>query len=382
MRRIFFICLLLAVTPLSVLAAAGPTEEKENYPDGTLHFRVPLNSKGERNGTYTAYFPGKKLQERARYENGQLNGVREQYDDKGKLLAEEAWINGRLIAPKSPKQIEAARIQILKDSATAVQKMPTLSNPRAPGVEPLAKSIAKLNTYRYLADVSPDVTLDDSYVNLCQYAAELLVQVGHLTHSPERPAGISDEAYKLGKDGCGRSNLFVGGDITGSVDAYMNDSDKGNIDRLGHRRWVLNPKMAKTGFGGSGKFAAMYSFDGSRTDTPDYDYVCYPPRGYCPMNLFSNGWAWHVTVNPSKYKVDSEASLTIYPVDNKLRRADKPLELDYKNVNKDGFGVPNAIIAKPKGFAMKPNMLYEVVVGGVKSKDGKAAEISYFVSFY
>src|SRR4051794_19544747 len=206
MRRIFFICLLLALAPLPARAAGGPTEEKENYPDGSLHFRVPLNAKGERNGAYTAYYPGKKVQERSRYENGQLTGVRERYDEKGKLLAEEAWAHGRLVAPKSPRQIEAARVQILKDTAASVLKTGPLSTPHAPAAEPLARALAKVNTFRYLADVPADVVLDNDYVNLCQYAAELLVQVGHLTHSPDRPAGVGDEAYKLGKDGCGRSN--------------------------------------------------------------------------------------------------------------------------------------------------------------------------------
>ncbi len=40
--------------------------------------------------------------------------------------------------------------------------------------------------------------------------------------------------------------------------------------------------MAKTGFGGGGKFAVMWSFDGSRTDVPDYNFVAFPPRGFTP----------------------------------------------------------------------------------------------------
>jgi hypothetical protein len=382
MRRLSLAFLLLFAAAASPAARAA--EERENHPDGTLHFRVPLNVKGQRHGTYTAYFPGgKKLEERARYDAGQLSGARERYDDKGNLLGEETWVRGRLVCPKSPKQIEAARAQLLKDAAAWVMKAGRPPNPNAPSAEALARSLAKVNTYRYLCDVPADVVLDNDYINLCQHGAEILVKVGSLTHNPPRPAGVSDEAYQLGKDGCGRSNLFMGGDPVASVDAYMNDSDDRNIDRLGHRRWILNPRMAKTGFGGSGKFSAMYSFDGSREATPQYDFVCYPPRGYCPKALFDAGYAWHVSLNPDKYTVDDKAEMAIYPVDAKLTRAKAPLELDYKHVDRGGFGINNAIIGRPKGFVLRPGFVFEVVLSGVHViGEEKAAEVSYFVTFY
>jgi hypothetical protein len=377
----------LAVLSLAVLAVAPPraaaAEEKANHPDGTLAFRVPQNAKGQRHGSYTAYWPGgKKIREKAKYQNGDLNGARELYDDKGVLTAEEMWVAGRLVFPKSPRMIEAMRPVILKQSAASVLKTGKPTNPAAPSMETLARALARVNTYRYLCDLPGDVVLDDGYINLCQHGSELLVKVGQLTHTPARPAGVGDETYQLGKDGCGRSNLFMGGDAVASVDAYMNDSDAGNIDRLGHRRWVLNPKMAKTGFGQAGRFSAMYSFDGAREEVPDYDYVCFPPRGYCPSNLFGANWAWHVSLNPAKYKVDDKAELAIYPVNSSLKRSDRPLDLDYKHVDLGGFGVPNAIIARPKGFALRPHVLFEVVVKNVLTKDDEPADISYFVSFY
>ena len=192
--------------------------------------------------------------------------------------------------------------------------------------QPLARALAKLRTYRFIAGVPDDVTYDDSYINLCTYAGELLDKVGKLTHDPPHPAGVDDEAFKLGHDGCGRSNIFSSADIVGSVDAYMDDSDAGNIDRLGHRRWILNPKMGMTGFGAGSHYSAMYSFDGSRKDVPDYGFVSYPPPGYCPHDLFNASHAWHVSFNPAHYKVGDDVKAAIYPVDLKLNRANEPLE--------------------------------------------------------
>jgi hypothetical protein len=345
-------------------------------------YRVPVDAKGLWHGNFVGYWPGgKKVKEKSQYQNGDLEGVRQLFDQDGKLTADQTWHMGKLICPKSIQQIKEAKVRLSSEAAMAVEKLGSPSNPNAPAAAVLSESLAKLNFYRYLADVPPDVIYDNDYINLCQYASELLTKIGHLTHTPERPAGIDDKTYKLGKDGCGRSNLAAGSGAVGSIDMYMNDSDKSNIDRLGHRRWVINPQMQKTGIGQAGKFSALYSFDGSRESKFDYEFVCFPPRGYCPVTNFAPDHAWHVTVNPSKYKLTDSAALAIYPVDAKLKRGAE-LELDYKNVNRDGFGVGNAIIARPKGLVMKPNNVFEVVVSGVEDKEGKPATIRYYVSFY
>lgn len=380
MSRAAAVVLLLFALPLTARAAA---EQKENHEDGTLRFKVPLNAKGERHGLYTAFFPGgKNVQEKCRYENGARTGVRETYDEKGQLVGEQAWVRGRLVCSKSPRMIDATRQQLLKEAAASIRNLGSLANPRAPSPEQLARAVARLNAYRYLADLPADVIIDDRYVNLCQHASELLVKVGSLTHDPSRPAGYDEKAFALGHEGCAQSNLFMGGDAVGSVDAYMDDSDKSNIDRLGHRRWILNPKMAKTGFGMSGKFSAMYSFDASREEPHEYEYVSFPPRGYCPADMFQDSYAWHVSFNPARYTVAPKAKLAIYPVDAKLNRAAKPLELNYEHIDRGGFGISNAIIARPKTLSMSKNLMYEVVVSGVGDKDGNPLPVSYFVSFY
>ncbi|HWE02474.1 MAG TPA: CAP domain-containing protein [Tepidisphaeraceae bacterium] len=360
------------------------TEEKELYNDGSIHFRVPLDSKGQRHGQYTAWYPGgkKKVQERVRYEHGQRVGDRALYAEDGTLIGDETWVHGKLVLPKSQRMIEAERARLLKAAAAFVVRMGKPTNPNAPTSEELARALAKLNGYRYLCDLQADVVLDDEEINLCQYASEVLAKLGHLTHTPEKPSGYDDKAYQLGRDGCGHSNIFQGGDAIASVSAYMNDSDASNIDRLGHRRWILHPSMAKTGFGMSGQFSAMYSFDGSRQNTPDYEYVCFPPRGWCPMNMFGPNWAWSVSVNPAKYKVTDGAKLEIFPVDSSLARAARPLASEYAHLDRGGYGVNNAIIGRPPATAVRPGVVYEVVVRGVNTQDDMPADISYYVSFY
>lgn len=378
--RKFIIALLVC------LASAAPlwaSDDVAKYPDGTTQYRVPLDTKGERNGEYVSYFEGgKKVEERSQYVHGKLQGARVIFDANGLILKDEFWSQGKMIYGKSMRQIEAMRTQLLKEAAADVLKLGTPTNPHAPNRDQLARALGSVRFYRYLADIPPDVSYDDDYINQCQYGAELLAKINMLSHNPPRPPGMDDKSYKIGHDACGRSNIFNGGDIIASVDAYMNDSDNGNIDRLGHRRWVLNPAMGKTGFGMSGRYCTMYSFDHSREVVPDYQFVAFPPPGLCPVNAFKPSMAWLLTLNPAHYaKLTDSVQVAIWPIDINLNRAPQPLELNYRHVNTDGYGVPNALIFRPKTLSQR-NALYEVVVSGIKDKEDQPAEVSYFVSFY
>lgn len=245
--------------------------------------------------------------------------------------------------------------------------------------------IQRLKMYRYVCGVPyEDVIWDDEYANLAHHASLVCSKLDKLTHSPSKPAGMSDEEYKLGKRGAGESNLFMGRTHPARcVDGWMDDSDPSNIDRVGHRRWCLNPYMLKSAFGTVGRYAAMYAFDRSRKDTPDWDYVAFPARGYMPIDMFGGRYAWSVSLNMKKYAKPSKGSVkvTIQPVDEDLKNAGGPLKQDYFNVETNGFGSGPAIIFRPESFAVKANTRYKVNITGLKAKSGGQAEICYLVHF-
>lgn len=82
------------------------------------------------------------------------------------------------------------------------------------------------------------------------------------------------------------------------VKSWMNDGDAYNIDRVGHRRWILNPPMEKTGFGwvyGShGTYAAMYAFDNWYEPT-DYYGVAWPAQNM-PVEFFGSSYPWSISM--------------------------------------------------------------------------------------
>ena len=162
----------------------------------------------------------------------------------------------------------------------------------------------------------------------------------------------------------------------------MDDSDAPNIDRLGHRRWCLNPAMQKTGFGRAGEFTAMYVIDFSRKSVPDYDFVSWPTRGPMPVEYFKSSYAWSVSVNPRRYNKPGDVTAKVYATDEKGEKKGDALKLNYSHVDTEGFGVPNCIIFRPDKATIAAGRRYVVEIEGLTTgKDKKAAPLRYEVEF-
>jgi len=251
--------------------------------------------------------------------------------------------------------------------------------------------IERLKQYRYICGVPyEDIQWDDKLAVLAQKAALVCAKLNKLTHSPERPADMSDEDYALAKKGAGQSNLFQGRTHPVScVDGWMDDSDNKNIDRVGHRRWCLNPVMLRTAFGAEGGFAAMYAFDHSRKSVPDWEFVAYPARGYMPVEFFGKRYAWSVSLNMGKYAPPKKdgVQVSIKPANEKCEPSGDALKLDYFNVENGGFGGGAAIIFRPEALSLADDARYLVEITGLKSKSkskgktGQPAAIRYLVHF-
>ena len=126
-------------------------------------------------------------------------------------------------------------------------------------------ALGMVKNIRYIAGLSTDIEWDDTYNERAQ-AASLVCAVNQaLSHTPAQPVGMEDALYNLGYSGASSSNIAMGYSTLNSaiLTGWMNDSDSSNRDRLGHRRWILNPAMKKTGFGMVGRYSAMHVIGGS-----------------------------------------------------------------------------------------------------------------------
>ncbi|MDE7363416.1 MAG: hypothetical protein K2N27_00800 [Ruminococcus sp.] len=204
-----------------------------------------------------------------------------------------------------------------------------------------------LNCMRYIAGL-PEVTLDEEYSRLAQAAAFVNHVNGSLSHYPEQPAGVPDDIYQLGKTGASSSNLSRGTTRYNLaqcvINGYMYDSDNSNISRVGHRRWCINPSMAKTGFGTVGNTSGMYSIDRSRQKTESN--VCWPAQNM-PTEYFSSSTAWSISLNKTLFEDYVEVKL--------VRSSDKQ-EWNFSTSSADGdFYVDNGYYAEPGCIIFRPS---------------------------
>jgi hypothetical protein len=177
----------------------------------------------------------------------------------------------------------------------------------------LNDGLKTLKFIRYLAGLSEDVIMTDELNNVGQHGAVILGKVGHLTHTPAKPADMDQAFYKIAYEGTSTANIHQSiGASTSLSEAdkgWCDDSDESNIDRVGHRCWMLNPIMGKTGFGysttGSAEnlnaFALIQVFDQSAANVTKPDYILWPNKGYFPGSFFGEKQAWSVHLNSEKF---------------------------------------------------------------------------------
>ena len=146
-----------------------------------------------------------------------------------------------------------------------------------------------LNIMRYIAGLD-ELTLDPDLGDRAQAAAYLNYLNLTLSHYPAQKEGVTDELYAL--QGAASSNLASGYRNLASaiISGWMEDGDPSNISRVGHRRWAINPKMGKTGFGQVGQYTAMYAFDRSNTSTSATASMW--PAQNMPIQFFDSYYPW------------------------------------------------------------------------------------------
>jgi len=384
----------------STTASAGRTVEK--YASGKKKLVYSTNSKGHRHGSYTEYWPNGKKKVAAKYRHGKLDGSYVEYDERGKqsltckyvrgdlhgprrsyrlgrTVSEEIWVEGFLALPRS-------RIEIRRDLTRAQESAVDLAG--AP--ETARGALRRLREYRCAAGVPwENLTLDRDMNEKCAAATEILVRLGRMTHHIDKNPGVPKDIFELGKEGAKKSNLHQIGNLPSSVDGFMRDSGPSNIDAVGHRRWCLGPAMAKTGFGLSGKYVAMWATDKSAETVPQWDIIAFPPRGYMPANLFASTNAWHVSLHPSEYDLGDRRAVrasvrrvpSVTTSRAKIQRI-PPLENDHLSTCEKNLGSGPAVIFRPKGATVRAGAVYFVTIEGLTGPDGEERRIEYFVAFF
>ena len=248
----------------------------------------------------------------------------------------------------------------------------------------LESALKLLNQMRYIAGIPYDVKLSDRYNELAQAASVVSLANGDIDHNPKMPNGISDSLYKLGKEGASKSNLGMGyKSINSSLISYMEDGGH-NKDRVGHRRWILNPAMKKTGFGfgtdsNSYGYTAHYALDSSGSSNIKSPIVW--PAQNMPVEYICDGYPWSISLGYEINSSDIQVEL-VRISDNKTWKFSSASSDGYFNVDNRGYGQKGCIIFIPnmEYNGGRPEYMdgdkFRVTVKGLKHK------LSYQVSFF
>ena len=278
--------------------------------------------------------------------------------------------------------------------------------------EVLNEALNELNYIRSLIGV-PSVVLNDDYNNRAQHGAVLLDALNGLSHTPAKPRDMSEAFYKVAYDAASHGNLsmgqkFINGVMSGnmspvqSVIQCMDDSDSSNISRVGHRRWLMNPRMKKVGFGISTRrgYAVTYvieEFPGSSSrvlSQQDYqqylnwkkwpisrEYITWPASS-TPVEYFNKSTAWSVTPNSDVFSQFNSVSVRLTRKrDGKTWNFGRSGNNGYFSIADNSVAYDQCIIFRPDNIDYQAGDSFTVEVSGLTRKNGGSGNISYSVTF-
>ena len=143
-----------------------------------------------------------------------------------------------------------------------------------------------VNWFREMAGLRP--IIDDPAANSrAQQTALMMHAQNSLSHTPSSNWACYTA---VGPQTAGRANLTLG--ITGSsgVVGQMEDAGAANA-ALGHRRWLLFPRLHVVGVGNTsraGVVEVIGAFGESHSESP---WVAWPPAGYVPDEVVFERWS-------------------------------------------------------------------------------------------
>ncbi len=314
---------------------------------------------------------------KASHKAGLLEGTLK-VKEHGKTISQQKWkagipvkINGIIPFPRSQADLINELSNILAAPEPAPDTTPLEAERQA--------SLRRLQAYRALCGLRyKDMSIESKWYELCHAAAVVCNALGRITHTPEQPNGVDDETYKKGAIGAKNSNLGWGMSMPHSVDFYLDDSDKKNVERVGHRRWCLNPTMKKTSFGKDDTFSAMWSMDQSGKVETKQAAVLYPPPGHVPVQMFAKTAAWSISPIKKSPPDKSKVKVTLQPLGKYYVPEGQPLKIDFLNVDTAGIGSGPCLIFRSDELEVAEGRAYfcQVSLNG-----GKSITYEYLVEF-
>lgn len=280
-------------------------------------------------------------------------------------------------------------------SAETFRRAPSIQEPLVGGLlseESNQNALNMLNQLRYIVGLNADVVLDPALEEKLSAASLIHALNEMIDHYPRRPDLMADakydQLYSDGRYGAACSNLASGpSNLADALLTYMYDSYWGSINSVGHRRWILSPKMTKTAFGlcsapdpeyGYMKYySAMYAFDESGKGGQT---TLAWPAAQTPLTHFYTPeyHAWHVSLG--RFLTESAITVTLVSAsDGKTWRFNSQEHDGIFYVDNDNIGLRGAVIFRPKDIVIHPDSTFYVAVEDTAKREVMQYSVTFFI---
>jgi hypothetical protein len=226
----------------------------------------------------------------------------------------------------------------------------------------ITDTVARIDLFRWLAGLDP-VTHDATYDAEAQ-ACSAIAAFWDFNRpiSPHNPPPDAKCWTPEGERGAGTSNLSWGvRHPANAVDQFMEDSGANNVGALGHRRWIINPRLRTVGIGyfeGGSNFGVssclrVFDMSGSGAN-PRWNAI--PPAGFAPMEMARWTWSFQGSI-PGIH----DANVTMETSDG------MPLDVEIRRLQ---AGAGQAAVSwVPRGWSVAADTTYRVTVSGLVGGD-------------
>lgn len=154
----------------------------------------------------------------------------------------------------------------------------------------LDKIFMRIAYFRRAVGLNNTLAENDSKSQKAQDAALMMKSNGTLDHFPPQSWSCYTEA---GREGAGNSLLTQTRNAE-AIDSYIRDAGASN-GPVGHRRWLLWPRLQEIGIGNTDATNAIWVLGNSGTAPSDApEFISWPPQGYVPRPLVYPRWSFSI----------------------------------------------------------------------------------------
>jgi uncharacterized protein YkwD len=230
-------------------------------------------------------------------------------------------------------------------------------------------TLAAVNWARGQAGIPP-VGLNATYSSYAQRAALIMQANRSLSHNPPSSWRCWSSA---GAAGASHSNIALGAAGARSVGLYLADPGSNNTV-VGHRRWLLFPRLGRVGIGNTGSANAIYVLGGALAARPagTPSYIGWPTAGYFPRAVEPAG-LWSLSSSLG-YSFRSAVVRVTGPTGAAVRVT------RYTPVNGYGDNTISWRLASAPSRTVRADQSYRVSVTGIRTRAGALTSYAYTVT--